>query len=98
MSQVYVDRMEERELQFHDEQGILRTMPIIGVFSVKEKYYMVLHSEPPNDKTPGELIIVRVETQDGKDIVQLITDKDEWDIAKKTWELIIDEVERQGLV
>lgn len=95
---VFVSKMEERELQFEDEHGILRTMPIIGMFSLKEQYYIVLFDESDDKEQQGELIMLKADTVDGHDCVQLITDKEEWDEAKETWDAIIDEAERKGIV
>lgn len=96
---VFVDKMQERELKFYDEKGILQTMPIIGMFSLKERYYLVLFAEPPTKDVKGELIMVRVETgEDGNDHVQLITDKTEWDEAYETWNAITDEAMRKGII
>lgn len=90
-SDIFVDTMKDREIEFTDEEGVVEKLPLLGMFSTQGQYYVVVLVEDKRDFKKSEMVLLKVEKGEGnKDYVQIITDKEEWDNAKEAWHLICD--------
>ena len=100
MDNVFVNEMSDNNLQLYDEEGAVVELPIIGMFKVEEKYYMVVYIKPDNedDENKGELVMLRVERDEEREYVQMITDKEEWSIAVEAWQKISEKATTVGVV
>lgn len=98
MEEILVSEMENNSLELYDEEGKVIELPIVGMFTVDQKYYVVVFIEP-HDKAPeGELVVFRVEREDDREYVQMITDRAEWERALDAWQKIAAKAAKDGVV
>jgi len=94
---VLVSEMMDNSIQLHDEEGVVIDLPIIGMFTVNKKYYVVVFVKGDEKKPDGEQLMLRVEREDDREYVQMIIDRDEWETAISTWQKIVDKIGKDGV-
>ena len=85
---IFIGELEDTMLEI-EYNGITQRSPILGVFTVSKKYYVVLLVQEKNAKTT---VIYRVEKGDNKEYLQIIEDRSEWATVSTTWNNILDKV------
>lgn len=93
MSNVYVEEMEMNDLVFTTEDGETHTAPIVGIFAVKDKHYVVV-LEQSEETGEQELLLLKAEQGAQGDYVQMIDDKEEWIKASQAWHSIVNKLEK----
>ena len=79
----YLGDLEENMLEISDGKGNTQVVPIVGMFKNDNGYYVVLKVE---EKGKEEFVMYEVcKKEDGTEYIQIITDKDKWDAAYKSW-------------
>lgn len=94
MEKVLVDEMENNSLDFVGEDGKAYKVPILGIFAIQDKHYVVLLMES-DDKVEQEQLCLKILNDGQGDYVQMIDQKDEWLKVVKAWEDICAKVEKK---
>ena len=100
MKEILVSEMEDNTLELFDEEGKVIEFPIIGMFSLDEKYYVVIYIEQDKKSptTDSELVVLRAEKEGDREYVQIIDDRNEWNEVVKAWNMIANKAAKDGVV
>ncbi len=76
-----------------DEDGAEHEFTVVDVIEVGDKEYAILlpMDQEPDEEDEEEAVILRVEHEDGEDVLVEIDDDDEWERVAEAWEEIVDE-------
>lgn len=79
----YLGDLENNMLELSDGKGNTQIAPIVGMFKNDNGYYVVLKVEELGKE---EFVMYKVlKKEDGTEYIQMITDKNEWEEAYKSW-------------
>lgn len=100
MEEILVSEMENNTLELFDEEGKVIEFPIIGMFSLDGKYYVVVYIEQDDKSSTAdsELVVLRAEREGDKEYVQIIDDRNEWNRVVSAWNKISNKVVKDGVV
>jgi putative Holliday junction resolvase len=84
---------DEEIIVLTDEEGNEHEFSIVQVIKVDEKDYAILLPVHPDGEEEDQAIILRIDTEDGEDVLVEIEDEAEFDRVAEAWEEMLDDEE-----
>lgn len=88
----YFGELPEKIIRLTDKEGNYQDIELVGAFKNDKGYYIVVNVEEDGKQ---EYAMYRVcKNDDQTEYIQVITDREEWDLAYKSWVALTNQAKR----
>ncbi len=91
-----LEEQDEEIVVLTDEDGNEHEYTIVQVLKVDGKDYAVLLPVEPENEDDEAAVILRIDQEDGEDVLAEIEDDEEFERVAEAWEELLDELPEDG--